>query len=169
MDIRRTSLALLLAAGLTPTLATAGGPSTTGALATPANRIVGLWSNLAMTAACNGGAPSPGRQTIMFSAGGTFVDNPRFPPNGIGPTGAIRQRSLGIGTWSYDPNTAEYSVDQQFDWYLNGTYDGYQTVHRSIVLSGDGNTASGPVLSVRYDAAGNATSELCGNAVSNRL
>lgn len=169
MDIRRTSLAFVLAACLAPGLVMAGGPSTTGALATPANRIVGLWSNLAMTGACNGGTPSPGRQTLLFIAGGSFIDNPRISPNGIGPAGAIRQRSLGIGTWSYDPDTAQYSLDQQFDWYLNGAYDGYQTVHRSIVLSGDGNTASGPVLSVRYDAAGNPTSELCGNAVSNRL
>lgn len=166
MDIRIVSFSLALAIAAT---AANAGPSTTGALPTPANRIVGSWSNVATTGPCNAPPTSSGNQTLVFSAGGTFFDNPRFPPGGIGAPGALRQRSIGMGTWTYDPKTGEYRVDQQFDWYLNNAYDGYQTIHRTIVLSSDGNTASGPVLSIRYNAAGVATSEICGNAVSTRL
>lgn len=160
---------LLLTLAIAAAPALAGGPSTTGALATPANRIVGSWSNVATTGPCNVAPASVGRQTLVFSAGGTFLDNPRFPPSGIGAPGAVRHRSIGVGTWEYDPATGVYRVDMQFDWYLNGVYDGYQTVHRTIVLSNNATTGTGPVLSVRYDAAGNQTSEVCGSATSTRL
>lgn len=162
-------IAYLALAVAVPFVAIGGSPATTGALPTDANRIVGAWSNIAKTGACASTLRSTGMQTIVFSAGGTFLDNPRFPPGGVGPAGAVRHRSIGVGSWSYNPNTREYSMDQQFDWYLNGAYDGYQTVHRTIALRSNGNTAAGPVLSIRYDVGGNATTELCGSAVSTRL
>ena len=137
---------LLLTLTLAAAPALAGGPSTTGALATPANRIVGSWSNLALTGPCNVAPTSPGRQTIVFSAGGTFLDNPRISPNGVGAPGALRHRSIGVGTWEYSPEPGDYSVDQQFDWYLNASTTVTRPCIRTIVLSNNGITASGPVL-----------------------
>ncbi|GAB3381127.1 hypothetical protein [Lysobacter fragariae] len=149
----------------------AGGPATTGALATPANRIVGTWANEARIGPCGGAAGAPGSQTLLFNAGGTFLDNPRFPPAGIPVPGTTqrRYRSVGVGTWSLNPDNGQYSVDQRFDWYLDSQYDGYQTVHRTILLSTDGNQAGGPVITRRYAADGSLMSEMCGSALSTRI
>ena len=108
----------------------------------------------------------------MFSAGGTFFDNPRFPPGGnpnIGGIAGTHQRSLGVGTWSYNPLTSQYTVSNRFDWFVNNVYHGYQTVDRQILLSLDRNLATGPVRTVRYAANGSIVSELCGSAESRRL
>lgn len=164
MNTRHSALAAALLAFASPALAT--GPTTTGALATPANRIVGAWSNVATMGPCGGAPAETHRQTIAFHAGGTFLDNPRFPPRGL-PNGA--QRSIGVGTWSFDPETGLHRLVQRFDWYRDNAYDGYQVVERVIVVSADGNTASGPVHTVRYSASGAPLAELCGQAVSSRL
>ncbi len=149
----------------------AGGPATTGALATPANRIVGVWSNVARVGGCTEGAvlgPEQ-RQTVMFDAGGTFLDNPRFPPQGIATPGGVLQRSIGLGTWKYEPASRQYSLRQQFDFYLNNGYDGYQVIERIMLLSHDGSRITGPVVASRYSAAGTLLSRQCGEAVSSRL
>lgn len=157
----------LLASAVT---AHAGGPSTTGALPTPANHIVGTWSNISQVGSCATGALGPVlRQTLMFHAGGTFLDSSRFPPQGITTPGGVVQRSLGLGTWSYAPVSGEHSLRQQFDFYLNNVYDGYQVIERTMLLSNDRNTISGPVVAIRYNAAGAETSRLCGEALSTRL
>lgn len=169
MNLNTPLLTLALLA--TTTIAQANGPTTTGALATPANRIVGSWSNVATTGPC-GGTTSLQRQTIVFTAGGTFLDNPRFPPNGLPNLSGIpgtHQRSFGVGVWAYNPDTGEYTLDQRFDWYVDNVYHGYQTVQRSILLSNDGQQAAGPVHSTRYAANGSTIAQICGSAVSTRL
>lgn len=147
-------------------------PATTGGLAVPANRIVGLWNNVAQVGPCGGVAGATIRQTLMFETGGGFVDNSPFPPQGVpnvyGVAG-LNQRSIGLGTWRYDPLTGRYTLDQRFDWFVDNAYHGYQVVHRTIQLSNDGRTASGPVRTVRYAANGSIVVELCGSAVSTRL
>lgn len=164
------TIALLALASL-PAVA-GGDPARNGALATPANRIIGLWSNVAQVGPCGGGANATIRQTLMFEAGGGFIDNAPFPPQGVpnvyGVAG-INQRSIGLGTWSYDPLTARYTLDQRFDWFVDNAYHGYQVVHRTVLLSNNGNTASGPVHTTRYAANGSVVIELCGSAVSTRL
>jgi hypothetical protein len=100
---------------------------------------------------------------VIFNAGGTLVDNPRAP------TGTAVQRSIGVGTWSYEPRAGQYSQHLQFDWFVNGAYDGYQTVDRTFLLSNDANRASGAVVTTRYNADGSKRAEFCGNAVSTRL
>ncbi|CAN5621713.1 hypothetical protein BH23PSE2_BH23PSE2_12570 [soil metagenome] len=148
----------------------AGGPATTGALATPANRIVGLWANVAQVGSCETGILGPQqRQTLMFNAGGTFVDNARFPPQGITTPGGVVQRSFGIGVWSYDPAVGQHSLRQQFDFYLSNAYDGYQVIERTMQLSNDGNQITGPVVATRYNADGTERLRQCGAAVSTRL
>ncbi len=163
---------LLLACLLTLAApAVAAGPATTGALATPANRIVGLWANVARVGSCQPGSilgPQL-RQTLMYNAGGTIVDNSRFPPQGITTPGGVVQRTIGMGVWSYDPATGQHSVRQQFDFYLSNAYDGYQVVETTRQLSNDGNTLTGPVVTTRYNADGTERLRQCGAAVSTRL
>ena len=143
--------------------ALAADPATTGALAVPANRVVGMWANVSQVGPCGGPALMTGHNTVTFAAGGTLVDNPRAP------AGAALQRSIGLGTWSYNPATGQYHQLVRFDWFLNGAYDGYQTVTRTFLMSTDGHQVSGPVQTTRYNADGSARAQLCGSAVSTRL
>ena len=169
------TLSISLAAVLTLASATAQAqqsPARTGGLAVPANRIVGLWSNVAQVGPCGGAAGATIRQTLLFEPGGGFIDNAPFPPQGapnVYGVAGLNQRSIGLGTWSYEPLTGRYTLDQRFDWFVDNTYHGYQIVHRTILLSNDGRTASGPVHTIRYAANGSVVVELCGSAVSNRL
>lgn len=164
-------LAACLLAAAAPVLA--DGPATTGALATPANRIIGVWANESHVGPCGGPVGGPGYQTLLFNAGGTMVDNSRSPPAGIpavvNGVAVHLYRTIGVGTWSYSPESGEYALDQQFYWFVDSQYDGYQTVHRTILLSADGNQAGGAVLTRRYAANGALITELCGTALSNRL
>ena len=57
-------------------------------LVPPANRLVGLWTTdiHVSPAACTPGGPPPplfGRNTIVFDAGGTLVENPQVSPPGV--------------------------------------------------------------------------------------
>ena len=158
------TLLMTLAVAAAPVVA--GGPSSTGALATPANRIVGLWTTEGAVRPCSNPAADPVvvRNTLLFNSGGTLMENPRVLPTVSGGS-----RSFAIGTWSYDPDTGRYAMLLRFDTYFNGTYAGYQTVDRDIILTANGSLASGPVISTRYDANGNQLVQLCGTAVSTRL
>lgn len=172
MDIRITSTALALAACLSAPVASAGNDAfANGAMPVPANRIVGVWDNAAYVGPC-GGTPSTtaARQTVVFHAGGTFLDNPRYPPQGIAtPTGSM-QRSIGVGAWAYSPRTGQWALEQRFDWFRNNVYDGYQVISRSAILLDSGNTKmAGPVHVYRYDATGALVAEQCGTATATRL
>ena len=135
-----------------------------GALSVPANRIVGLWSSQAAISPCGSGQTPPLQRinTLVFNAGGTVVENPIGSPE-------FNQRSMGLGIWSFNPLTAQYTLHLRFDWFVDGAYSGYQVVDRTILLSNDGQQASGPVHSTRYTAAGSVIVEVCGDAVSQRL
>jgi hypothetical protein len=140
--------------------AIAGDPWTTGSLSTPANRIVGLWRTQAAVGPCGSGqTPIQIRNTLQFHAGGTLVES--VPPNPV--------RVEGLGTWKYNPDTKQYRMHLLFDWYLpDGSYDGYSTVDRVLLMSNDGKRFAGPVRSVRHAANGSMMAELCGHAVSVR-
>jgi hypothetical protein len=152
--------------------AATAGPDQTGALAVPANRIVGLWSTQAMVGPCNGAPSNPIRNTLLFQAGGTLVENPRFPPEGapnVAGIPGIYQRGQALGTWTYDSANRRYWIHLQFDNFVDNAYHGYSTVDRRITLSADGMIASGPVWSARYLADGSLLAEVCGEALSTRL
>ncbi len=143
-------------------------------LVPPANRLVGLWTTdiHVSPAACTPGGPPPplfGRNTIVFDAGGTLVENPQVSPPGV--PGAAQLRTFGLGKWSYNPRTTQYKVIVRFDWYASadGAYLGYMVVDRTILLSQDRNRAFGPVTATRYAPDGSVVLKLCGDAVSNRL
>lgn len=153
--------------------ATAVQANLAGTSAAPANRIVGLWATEGAVRACGTSLPPTlVRNTLLFNAGGTVVENARFPPagaaNAFGVAGT-NQRGPGLGTWSFNPQTRVYTLHLQFDWYVNGAYHGYQTVDREIDLSGDAMQGTGEIRSTRYAADGSALIELCGTAISDRL
>jgi hypothetical protein len=161
-------IAIVLALASATTLA--HDPQRTGALNVPANRIAGLWDTQPSIKLCGSPGPgTPGHTTVLFHAGGTWVENPRFPPSGVQtPDGRI-QRSGGFGIWRYNPDTGQYTARMRIDWYLDGVYDGYQTVNRKILLSNNGQLAAGPVRSTRYAADGSVVAEYCGSSAGTRL
>lgn len=144
--------------------AQAAGPETTGAVATPANRLVGIWTGEGFVSPC--GTPTPTqptvRATFMFHAGGTVTELPRFPPPGA------NSRTMALGSWSYDPGTGAYQARFRFDTYVNGAYNGYTVVDRELLMSADDQEIAGDVHAVRYDANGNPLGQLCGFGVSRR-
>lgn len=151
--------------------AAAGGDALRNGAVAASNRIVGTWDNVAQVGPCGGPVGANQYQTVVFQAGGTFLDSPRYPPQGIanmmGIPG-IHQRGVGVGDWSYSPITRQYTLDQRFDWFVDNVYNGYQVVHRTMMLSNDGKTATGPVQTVRYATDGSIIAELCGTGTSTR-
>ena len=124
MKLHNAWLAAAILTVATPALAQSG-PSTTGAIAVPANRIVGLWEATASVRPCNiPTAPARDvRNNLLFHAGGTVTENPGGLPSVTGPS-----RSFGLGTWRYDPDNNRYTGMLRFDNYLNGVYTGYMTI-----------------------------------------
>ena len=164
-SIKPLARTLLLTLAVAAAPAVAGGPATTGALATPANRIVGLWAVEATVRLCSNPAATPRviRNTLLFHAGGTVTENP-----GTLPTVAGAGRSFGIGTWNYDPASERYGGMLRFDNYLNGVYSGYQTVDRDLQLNGD-DAGNGAVVVTSYNTDDVALVQLCGTFVQTRL
>lgn len=156
---------LLLGLALSSAPALAGGPTTTGALPTPANRIVGLWGVEATVRPCSNPAAPPRvvRNTLLFHAGGTVTENPGALPTVVGVG-----RSFGLGTWAYDPESGRYGGMLRFDSYLNGVYSGYQTVDRDLGLQGS-DAGAGAVVVTAYNASGDQLVQLCGTFVQSRL
>jgi hypothetical protein len=152
------------------TVVTAGASSElSGAPPTPANRIVGLWATEGHAGPCGEVPVATIRNTLIFQAGGTVVENPRALPGGVPSPSGLYQRSIGLGTWSYDPVANKYYLYLQFDNYVDNVYNGFTTVDREISLSSEGLLASGPVRIVRYKADGSPLAELCGEVLSTRL
>jgi hypothetical protein len=111
------------------------------------------------------------RNTLLFHAGGTVVENPRFPPAGfpdVAGVPGVYQRGQALGTRTYDPQRHKYWIHLRFDNFVDSVYHGCSTVDREMSLSG-GIVASGPVRSIRYLANGSLMSEVCGEAVSARF
>jgi hypothetical protein len=137
-----------------------------GATAAPANSIVGLWSTEGLVGPCG---VTPGQlifNTLLFHAGGTVVETPRFPPAGLGGF----QRSQALGTWWYDPATRRHALHLRYDRYLDSAYAGYTTIDREFAISPDSQMATGPVRVNNYSATGTPTTpEICGDPVSERL
>ena len=138
-----------------------------------ASRIVGAYQTDADVRKCGTTFPlNHVTNNIIFNAGGTVIESPRFPPvgdyNGFGIPGLFT-RTIGLGTWSYNPAKRSYSMSLRYDYFVDGVYYGMGTVDRDIVLSADGKLASGPVKSSIYTTAGSTIVDLCGDAVSKRL
>ena len=137
----------------------AADPAPTGALATPANRIVGLWITDGLVGPCGGTPTIAVRNYLLFHAGGTLIEN--IPPNTV--------RNQGMGTWKYDSTTKEHRLFLQFDRFNNGAYIGYSTIDRQLIMSPDGLEMSGEVLALGVAPDGTQVLELCGEATSTRV
>lgn len=138
-----------------------------------AERLVGTYQSDAQVRPCGTSFPyMPVLNTISFNAGGTVVENARFPPTGVlnvfGIPGLFT-RSIGLGSWSYNPLRRSYSMSLRYDFFENGVFYGTGVVNRDIQLSADGNTTSGSVRSTVYTSGGSVIVDLCGEAVSKRL
>lgn len=137
-----------------------------------ANRLVGTYQSDAQVGPCGAAPTMPVTNTISFNAGGTVTENARFPPAGaenvFGIPGLFT-RTIGLGSWSYNPHTNHYSMSLRYDFFEDGMFYGTGTVDRDIVLSADGKTTSGSVESIVYAADGSVIVDLCGTAVSTRL
>lgn len=166
MNIRTTTLLALALASL-PCLA--ADPSSTGAVATPASRIVGTWivkgevNGANCTPASSGPAGRPSSY-LVFHSGGTLTELPRLPSS-ASPAG----RSFGVGRWYYDKASDSYLASFRFDWYVNGVVQGYQTVDREVRISADGETMAGPAISTRYLENGQEVYSQCGDATATRF
>lgn len=159
----------LLALAIAATPALAGGPSSTGALATKANRIVGTWLAVGDVsgANCLAGIPGPALQPrvyLMYHAGGTLTELPRLPVS-TSPA----PRTIGVGNWYYDPESDTYYVSFRFDWFEAGVLRGYATVDREIKLDAGGDSLSGSVVAVRYREDGSEVFSQCGTGTATRL
>ena len=151
------SLSLLAFAATSPAIQ---GPARTGAVATPANRIVGLWSTQGTVSGCATGVPViQVRNNVLYHAGGTATEN-------IAPT---QIRNQGLGVWSYDQSTGLYTTHFRFDRFANGIYSGYTIIDKEGQMSADGQEFTGPVRATLYAPDGHVIVELCGEPVSERL
>jgi hypothetical protein len=170
MQLRRTLLASVLAV-LAGNLA-AQTPAHSGAIGTPANRIVGVWSTLGLVGPCGAPPTSPINAIGAFHAGGTLSTSDTLPDGGIpnlhGIPG-VSTRGPGYGRWSYDPTTDTYHVVFRFNWFVNGFYHGYNQVDRQVSLSADGSELSGEINAARYLANGQKHMDFCGEEISERI
>lgn len=149
------SLALMTGA------ATAAEPvGTTGLLAVPANRIVGLWQMRVSVAPCTGG---PSRNFIAyntFHGGGTMSDTNAAPPSTRGP---------GQGVWRY-MGQGLYKARFQFFRYLpDGSYDGVSDIHLGVSLAANDSQLTQDVRGHNLNPDGSLRVELCGTAVGERV
>jgi hypothetical protein len=172
MQSHKTAVAAILLSACAALPATAADPALTGALPTPANRIVGLWEAVAEVGPCGG---TPGNRiaaTITYHAGGTLSETNTMPIAGIPNLQGVpgnNQRGPGMGTWKYNPVTRQYSLSFRFNWFVNGVYHGYQQIERTgLLLSTDGQLLSGPVHATRYLADGTRYAEFCGRETAVR-
>jgi hypothetical protein len=171
MQFQQTVLATLLVAASCAMPGPAAADS--GALPTPANRIVGLWSAVVAVAPCAGGPENRIAATIAYHAGGTLSETNAMPIAGIPNMQGVpgnNQRGPGMGTWNFDPRTGQYSLRIRFNWYVDGVYNGYQDIERTgVLLSTDGRQLAGPVHATRYFADGSKYAEFCGSESAVRL
>lgn len=161
--------ALLLTLAIAAAPALAGGPATTGALATPANRIVGTWAAVGDVsgARCFPASDGPALKPsvyLTYHAGGTITEVPR--PVGTSPL----PRTIGVGNWYYNPASDTYYVSFRFDWYdAAKNQKGYATVDREIKLDEGGDSLSGSVVATRYFDNGTEVFSQCGTGTATRL
>jgi hypothetical protein len=155
-------LAISTAAGATGAPGMADPQTTSGWFA---NRIVGAYETNAQVKVCGSADPAfTAINTIIFNQGGTVVAMPRFPPQGADNY----SRTIDLGTWSYHPRTNRYSVSLHFYGFVNGELQGTTHVERSLRMSADGNSVSGPVHTTTYAPDGSVILEQCGTATSTR-
>lgn len=138
-----------------------GSPNTTGALPTPANRIVGLWQVQVNVGPC---ANPNIRESFLalsnYHAGGTLSDTNMNPPTTRGP---------GFGIWEHQGHGL-YKTRFQFARYLpDGSFDGLLDVQPTVILNAAGTSYSADVFAQVLDDEGNVLLDVCGTANGERV
>ncbi len=159
MKLRHPVLLACLFAVAAP--AAASGPATTGALPTPANRIVGLWQVVVTVGPC---ANPQVRESFFalanYHAGGTLTDTNKNPPTSRGP---------GFGVWEHQGNGL-YKTRFQFMRYLSdGSFAGLNDIQPTVILNNAGTSYSATVYGRVLNVAGNVLVEVCGTANGERV
>ncbi len=161
MRLRRTLAVLVLALMAGNVAAQDGSPRTTGALPTPANRIVGLWQVQVTVGPC---ANPQVRESFLalanYHAGGTLTDTNKNSPTSRGP---------GFGIWEYEGNGL-YKTRFQFMRYLSdGSFAGLNDIQPTVILNHAGTSYSASVYGRVLSVAGNVLVEVCGTANGERV
>lgn len=160
MHLRRTSAVLILALLAGNVAAQNGSPGTTGALPTPANRIVGLWHVQVTVGPCAGGPTETFLALANYHAGGTLSDTNKNPPTTRGP---------GFGIWEHQGNGL-YKTRFQFMRYLpDGSFAGLNDIQPTVILNDAGTSYSSAVFGRVLNVAGHVLVEVCGTANGERV
>ena len=77
-------------------------------------------------------------------------------------------RTIGVGTWWYNPLTRTYSMSMRYDYFIDGVAWGTGTVDRDMQVSDRGDTFSGSVRSKIHAADGSVIVDLCGTGTNTR-
>ena len=164
----------LFALSLAVGLALAATSAATAAPSSPEDNLVGVWNSYSAVQPCTSTDPPPPfipNNTTTFNAGGTVTDTTLFPPGGLPNANGVvglNQRTNGTGVWSYIPSLHEYTLSLRFSWFVDGVYNGYQVVDRTMLMDATGQHLTGEVQTTRYDLGGNVLAKLCGPAISDR-
>ncbi|MBS0589083.1 MAG: hypothetical protein JSR65_00415 [Proteobacteria bacterium] len=162
----------LLILPLATSLALAAMPAT--ARNNPESQLIGVWTTSAAVQPCGNSGPLPPLTPInvlTFHAGGTLTETTLFPPGGVpnvyGVLG-LNTRGDGTGIWGYVSWHRDYMLSLRFNWFVDGVYNGYQVVDRTMTLDPTGQHISGSVQTTRYGVNGKVLASLCGQATSDR-
>lgn len=131
----------------------------------PATRIVGLWQSRITVGPCSGGPATSFTALGNFQAGGTLGYTNTMPPPGVSPT---------FGSWKYVNNAAprnrRYQARMQFYRFKpDGSFDGVQDIHRTIILSANGQRMDETVLAYVRNVDGSLRVQLCGSGTGERI
>lgn len=131
-----TLLAIALAAASTVAAAASLPEHHPRLLLSPANAIVGTWEFQGRFFACaTGQTQRELRASSVFNAGGTMLDTSTAPPDTRGPA---------FGIWTYDERAGHYVAQMRLYRYnADGSFAGVAQVRRTLVLSSDGDSATG--------------------------
>ena len=135
-----------------------------------ASRIVGVYRVAGQVRPCGSQFPyTQIRTTLAFHAGGTLTEpvSPNGSLNAFGIPGMFT-RTIGVGTWWYNPLTRTYSMSMRYDYFIDGVAWGTGTVDRDMQVSDRGDTFSGSVRSKIHAADGSVIVDLCGTGTNTR-
>ena len=91
-----------------------------------ASRIVGVYRVAGQVRPCGSQFPyTQIRTTLAFHAGGTLTEpvSPNGSLNAFGIPGMFT-RTIGVGTWWYNPLTRTYSMSMRYDYFIDGWLGG---------------------------------------------
>jgi hypothetical protein len=156
----KTMALVSVTAAATSLLIQACGGAQAGSAPAP-DQIQGTWSSEVTIKDCASGAIlKQFGGTSLFHYGGTLSADNTMP---------VPSRGAAFGVWQAGSG-GEYTADIWFYRFnADGTVAGTQKVERTLTLSADGNTLSGPLTLQVLDSSGAIVQQGCGTEVSKRV